>query len=75
MDAAAGNLVAQAHSMTGKPLDGWAKSAFRDSMPLSEAASGVTAAVWSKTNYPVLRLSRVPPSDLSESPRSTAGSH
>ena len=75
MGPTAGNLVAQAHSMAGKPLDGRAQRTFRDPQPPAEAASRSTPTVWSKTNWPVLRLSHVPPSDLSESPPSTSGSH
>lgn len=69
MGRAAGNLVAQAHSVSGRALGGRIETTFRDSLAVAEAATGSPAEVWSKTN------SVGAPSDLSESPPSTPGSH
>ncbi len=69
MGQAAGNLVAQAHSVSGRALGGRIETAFRASLEVAEAATSSTAEVWSKTN------SVGGPSDLSESPPSTSGSH
>ena len=41
MGPATGNLVAQAHSMNGKPRGGWAERAFRDSLRPARGSSSL----------------------------------